>query len=86
MGSITSHKKRMEKQASIKAVNNDGVNGINDTDAEAPSAIIIANPDSFLNHSQTSFNFSEHRQMKSQLDESGNHKLYDPTKPNRSKT
>ena len=72
MGSASSHKKRMEKQASLGAGNNGENGGVNDTDAEAPSAMVIANPDSFLGHSQTSFHFSDGRQVKSQLDEYGN--------------
>ena len=78
MGSTSSHKKRMEKQASLGAAS--GPFGVNDTDAEQPSALVIANPDSFLGHSQTSFHFADGAQIKSQLDEFGNVKLYDSSK------
>ena len=49
--------------------------------------MVIANPDSFLGHSQTSLHFIEGAQVKSQLDEFGNVQLYDASKgPVRNRT
>ena len=43
--------------------------------------MMLANPDSFLGQSQTSLNFiNDGGQVKGQMDEYGNVKLYDPTK------